>query len=123
MKLIRLATLAGIVGITMVSLSAADIDGKWKGQLPGRDGNMRDIAFDFKSDGTILGGTMQGFRGEVPITEGKIENGVIRFKVTLNLAGNSMAMNYEGAQTGSELRMKMANADSPRSVEFLLKKQ
>ena len=123
MKLIRLATLAGIVGITMVSLSAADIDGKWKGQLPGRDGNMRDIAFDFKSDGTILGGTMQGFRGEVPITEGKIENGVIRFKVTVNLAGNSMAMNYEGAQTGSELRMKMANADSPRSVEFLLKKQ
>ena len=123
MKLIRLATLAGIVGITMASLSAADIDGKWKGQLPGRDGNMRDIAFDFKSDGTILGGTMQGFRGEVPITEGKIENGVIRFKVTVNLAGNSMAMNYEGAQTGSELRMKMANADSPRSVEFLLKKQ
>ena len=123
MKLIRLATLAGIVGITMVSLSAADIDGKWKGQLPGRDGNMRDIAFDFKSDGTTLGGTMQGFRGEVPITEGKMDNGVIRFKVTVNLAGNSMAMNYEGAQTGSELRMKMANADSPRSVEFLLKKQ
>ena len=121
MKLIRFAVLAGFVAI--VSLSAADIDGKWKGQLPGRDGNMRDIAFDFKSDGTILGGTMQGFRGEVPITEGKIENGVIRFKVTVNLAGNSMAMNYEGAQTGSELRMKMANADSPRSVEFLLKKQ
>ena len=120
MKHIRFAAL---VGITVLSLSAADIDGKWKGQLPGRDGNMRDIAFDFKSDGTILGGTMQGFRGEVPITEGKIENGVIRFKVTVNLAGNSMAMNYEGAHTGSELRMKMANADSPRSVEFLLKKQ
>ncbi len=120
MKLLRFAVLAGIM---MVNLSAADIDGKWKGQLPGRDGNMRDIAFDFKAEGTTLSGTMQGFRGEVPITDGKIENGVIRFKVTMNLGGTSMAMNYEGAQTGSELKMKMASVGSPRSVEFLLKKQ
>ena len=122
MRLLRFAALAGMIGITMASLSAADIDGKWKGQLPGRDGNMRDIAFDFKADGTTLGGTMQGFRGEVPITDGKIENGVIRFKVTMNLGGTSMEMNYEGTQTGSELKMKMASVGSPRSVEFLLKK-
>ena len=120
MKLLRYALLAGIM---LVNLSAAEIDGKWKGQLPGRDGNMRDIAFDFKADGTNLGGTMQGFRGDVPITDGKIENGGIRFKVTVNLGGTSMAMNYEGAQAGPELKMKMASEGSPRSVEFLLKKQ
>ncbi len=119
MKLLQFAVLAGTL---MGTLFAADVDGKWKGQLPGRDGNMRDIAFDFKASGSTLTGTMQGFRGEVPITDGKIENGSIRFKVSMNLGGNAMVMNYEGLQAGAELKMKMANEGSPRSVEFLLKK-
>lgn len=119
MKLTRLVLL---VTISAISALAADIDGKWKGQLPGRDGNMREISFDFKADGTKLSGSMQGFRGDVPISEGKIENGAIQFKVSTNMGGSPMVMNYQGNLSGSELKMKMASENSPRSVEFQLKK-
>ena len=124
MQLTRLGILtAALLVLTAVSGFAADIDGKWKGQLPGRDGNMREISFDFKANGTNLSGSMQGFRGDVPISEGKIENGAIQFKVALNMGGSAMVMNYQGILSGSELKMKMASENSPRSVEFQLKKQ
>ena len=124
MQLTRLGILtAALLLLTAVSGYAADIDGKWKGQLPGRDGNMREISFDFKANGTNLSGSMQGFRGDVPISEGKIENGAIQFKVALNMGGSAMVMNYQGILSGSELKMKMASENSPRSVEFQLKKQ
>ncbi len=124
MKLNRLVlTLATVLGMTAVSALAADIDGKWKGQLPGRDGNMREISFDFKASGTTLTGSMQGFREEVPISDGKVENGSLQFKVAMNMGGTPMVMNYQGNLAGSELKMKMASENSPRSVEFQLKKQ
>ena len=124
MQLTRLGILtAALLLLTAVSGYAADIDGKWKGQLPGRDGTMREISFDFKANGTSLSGSMQGFRGEVPISEGKIENGAIQFKVALTMGGSAMVMNYQGILSGSELKMKMASENSPRSVEFQLKKQ
>lgn len=106
-----------------MSALAADIDGKWKGQLPGRDGNLREISFDFKANGTVLNGSMQGFREDVPISEGKYEGGSIQFKVAMNMGGTSMVMNYQGNLSGPELKMKMASENSPRSVEFQLKKQ
>ena len=120
MKLTRLAVLAFTMATALV---AADIDGKWKGQLPGRDGNMREISFDFKADGTALTGSMQGFRGEVPISEGKIESGAVLFKVSMNMGGTAMVMHYSGNLGSGDLKMKMATEGSPRSVEFLLKKQ
>ena len=124
MKLTRLGVLTvALLAMTAISGFAADIDGKWKGQLPGRDGNMREISFDFKANGTNLNGSMQGFRGDVPISDGKIENGAIQFKVALNMGGSAMVMNYQGILSGSELKMKMASENSPRSVEFQLKKQ
>lgn len=124
MKLNRLVlTIATVLGMTAVSALAADIDGKWKGQLPGRDGNMREISFDFKVSGTTLTGSMQGFREEVPISEGKVENGSLQFKVSMNMGGTPMVMNYQGNLAGSELKMKMASENSPRSVEFQLRKQ
>ena len=124
MNLTRLGVLkVALLALTSISAIAADIDGKWKGQLPGRDGNLREISFDFKANGTNLNGSMQGFRGDVPISDGKIENGAIQFKVSLNMGGSPMVMNYQGMLAGSELKMKMATESSPRSVEFQLKKQ
>ena len=123
MKLPSFALLLVGTLLAVTSVFAADIDGKWKGQLPGRDGNLREISFDFKANGTSLTGSMQGFRGEVPISEGKIENGTVQFKVSMNMGGSAMVMSYQGVLAGSDLKMKMASENSPRSVEFQLKKQ
>ena len=118
----KLARLIFLVAFTAILAMASDIDGKWKGQLPGRDGNMREISFDFKADGAKLSGSMQGFRGDVPISDGKIENGAIQFKVSTSMSGSPIVMNYQGNLSGTELKMKMASENSPRSVEFQLKK-
>ena len=120
MKLFRSITLVALMAFYA---QAADIDGKWKGQLPGRDGNIREIAFDFKADGTTLSGSMKGFREDVPITDGKISGSEIQFKVSMKIGGSAFAISYQGVLADADLKMKMANENSPRSVEFLLKKQ
>ena len=119
MKLLRFAVLAATM--TLAALGA-DVTGKWKGQMAGRDGNMRDVSFDFKAAGTELTGSMSGVRGDVAISNGKIDGANVKFTVMLEMNGNSFKMNYEGTVDGAELKMKMSNERSPRAVEFLLKK-
>ena len=101
---------------------AADIDGKWKGNAPGRDGNTREIGFDFKTDGAKLSGSMMGPMGEVPISEGKVEGSDVSFKVVLEFNGNSMSMSYTGKLDGTELKLKMQREGAPRAMEMTLKK-
>lgn len=101
---------------------AADIDGKWKGNAPGRDGNTREIGFDFKADGAKLSGSMMGPMGEVPISEGKVEGSDVSFKVVLQFNGNSMSMSYTGKLEGTELKLKMQREGAPRAMEMTLKK-
>lgn len=101
---------------------SADIDGKWKGTAPGRDGNTREIGFDFKADGAKLSGSMMGPMGEVPISEGKVDGGDVSFKVVLEFNGNSMSMSYSGKLEGTELKLKMQREGVPRAMEMTLKK-
>ena len=119
MRFVKIAVLAATL---LGSAFAADVTGKWKGQMAGRDGNMRDVAFDFKVNGSELTGSMSGARGDVAISDGKVDGSGIKFTVTLEMNGNAFKMNYAGAIEGAELKMKMSNAGSPRAVEFLMKK-
>ncbi len=109
--------------LALVSVSlAADISGTWKGQRPGRDGNMMDVVFTFKADGeTLTGSTMMRDR-EVPISEGKISGDDISFVIKMEFGGNTMKMNYTGKVSGNEIKMKSQREGSERVTEFTLKK-
>ena len=45
-----------------VAAFAADVTGKWTAQVPGRDGQTREVTYNLKADGSTLTGTHPGFR-------------------------------------------------------------
>ena len=42
-----------------IAAFAADVTGKWVGQVPGRDGQMRETTLNLKADGSNLTGTVK----------------------------------------------------------------
>jgi hypothetical protein len=86
------------------SAFAADVNGKWTAQMPGRQGNTMEVTFNFKADGSTLTGTMSNPRGEVPIQEGKIDGDNISFSQTFERGGNSMKILYKGKVSGDTIQ-------------------
>ncbi|MBI2690042.1 MAG: hypothetical protein HYX27_27365 [Acidobacteria bacterium] len=103
-KLFSMVSMAAI--FTLVA-AAADVTGKWIAQVPGRDGQTREVVYNLKADGAKLTGTMSGPQGaEIAITDGKVEGDNIAFSVKLEFNGNSMVRNYSGIVSGDEIKMK-----------------
>src|SRR2546426_5049006 len=72
-------------------LSASDLTGIWNGQIPGRNGEMQDIAFKFTQNRTTLGGKLYSDYQSTPISEGKISGDQINFVVIApEQAGNQI---------------------------------
>jgi len=67
-KLLPLAIFFSLVAL------AADIGGKWIAQIPGRDGQTREVVYQFRVDGDKLTGTMTGPQGaDIAISDGRID--------------------------------------------------
>jgi hypothetical protein len=108
--------------LASVAMLGADVSGKWKGSMPGRDGNTRDVSFNFKADGSKLSGTMMGPMGrETEISDGKVDGDNISFNVKLDLNGTAMTIVYTGKVKGEEIDMKSQREGAPRSTEFTVK--
>lgn len=56
------------------ALSAADLSGIWTGQIPTRNNEMQDVAFQFQQKGTTISGKLYGDYRSSPIVEGKVES-------------------------------------------------
>ena len=80
---------------------AADIDGKWAGEIVGQ--NM-EIAFTFKAEGTTLTGVHIVNGQETPIEDGKIDGNNISFTVTLDFGGETK-IPHKGTISGDEIKM------------------
>ena len=91
---------------------AADIDGKWAGEIVGQ--NM-EIAFTFKADGTKLTGVHIVNGTETPIEEGKIDGNNISFTVTLNM-GEEMKILHKGTISGDEIKMTYEMMGQPGEI-------
>jgi hypothetical protein len=70
------------LGLLLTLAMAADISGKWTGDMPGRGGDTTLTTFTFKVDGEKLTGTVAGAQGEMPIQEGKVAGSQISFSTT-----------------------------------------
>jgi hypothetical protein len=84
---------------------AADVNGKWTAQVPGRGGQTREQTFTFKAEGEKLTGTVSGMQGDNPISDGKISGDEISFTVKLNFQGNEVTLLYKGKVSGDEIKM------------------
>ena len=83
---------------------AADVNGKWIAQVPGREGQTRETTFNFKVEADKLTGTVSGRQGDTPFTDGKINGDEISFTVTASFGGNEIKFHYKGKIAGDEIK-------------------
>lgn len=117
--MIRMACSVGLLlGLAM----AADIAGKWTGDMPGRGGDTTATTFNFKVDGEKLTGTMTGPQGDIPLQEGKVAGSQISFSTTLDFGGNTVKILYKGTMTGDQMKMTRERDGSGQPREFTIKR-
>jgi hypothetical protein len=128
----KLALAAVVFALGSVTALAADFNGKWTADVPGRNGNTQTLTFDFKVDGANLTGKVTTMRGDMDISNGKIDGDNISFDVVLNFNGNSVTQSYKGmAQPDGTIKFTRSmsggmggggNGGTPRPpVEFTAK--
>lgn len=125
MKKLGLAVL--FFTLSSVAALAADFNGKWSADVPGRNGNTQTLTFDFHVDGSTLTGKVTTMRGDTDITNGKVDGDNISFDTVMSMGGNSMTMSYMGKADGDTIKFSRSMAGGGGGggrppVEFVAKK-
>ena len=115
---VRLFSAAVVCMLTAVPALAADVAGKWIGQVPAAQGQAESvITFIFKVDGDNLTGTINNSQqpGDVELKEGKVTGDDITFSLTRNIGGTDMKVVWKGKIAGDEIKFtrSVAGAAGP----------
>src|SRR6478672_9298077 len=100
----RLIVTLALLLCASFSALAADVNGKWTAQVPGRQGQAREQSFNFKVEGDKLTGTISGRQSDVAIADGKVSGDTISFTVKMERGGNSVEQKYTGTVAGDEIK-------------------
>ncbi len=96
---------------------AADVDGRWSGEVPtfggfggGQGGGQAQpmvLTFGFKADGETLTGYNEpaGMGMQVPIREGIIKGNKIWFLLDVNMGPSKMVFRYKGKVKGDKIKL------------------
>ena len=122
MKRLRIVWVMVLAALVVSAVLAADVSGKWVAQVPGRDGQTREVVFNLKADGDQLTGTVTTPRGERQISEGKVSGDEISFAQVLEFNGNQMKLLYKGKVAGGEIKFTRQREGGERSQEFTARK-
>ncbi|MGD0682828.1 MAG: hypothetical protein ABR990_12350 [Terracidiphilus sp.] len=95
-----------------VTLLAADFNGKWTATVESPRGTQT-LTFDFHVDGAKLTGTVTTPRGDMPISDGKIDGDNISFAQVMNRDGNEFKMTYTGKIDGDTIKFTRQAGDRP----------
>ena len=128
----KLLTMTTLLLALAFGAFAADVSGKWTGQVQGRNG-AQDVTVTLKADGAKLTGTVLGGGGgrggggapqAREISDGKVDGANISFTVKVENNGQTRVTNYTGTLSGDELKMKQTREgqNGPQSSEFTLKR-
>ena len=105
MKSLRLmTTVAAAVLLTTALAFARDPTGSWKWTIPGRDGQPREITLKLALKDAQLTGSISGFRGDDPISNGTFKEDQIAFSVVRAVNGNSFEQKYQGKLDGDTIK-------------------
>ena len=91
------------------SAVAADLNGKWKGDLMAPGGNTLETTLVFKVDGEKLTGTVTNMYGEEQITEGTVKGDDISFIILAG--GGQFKLVYKGKLDGDQLKFTVTIVD------------
>jgi hypothetical protein len=114
--------LVAVLFLALGSLAAvaADFNGKWTAEVQGRNGTQT-LTFDFHVTGAALTGKVTTPRGDMDITNGKVDGDNISFDQTMNMNGNAMTMSYTGKADGDTIKFSRKAGDRP-ATEFVAKR-
>jgi hypothetical protein len=98
----QLFSTIALMGLFTIGALAADVTGKYTGEIPGGRGPQA-MTFDLKADGTTLTGTVTNPRGEQKIENGKIDGDTITFTTTMTMGDNTMTQKYTGKVSGDSI--------------------
>jgi hypothetical protein len=121
----RLALISLALALIAATVAwAADVNGKWTAQVPGRQGNAQETTFTFKVEGDKLTGTMSGRQGDTPIADGKISGDEISFSVTRERQGATIKQLFKGKVAGDEIKFTRTTegGQGNQPVEFTAKR-
>lgn len=119
----RLLLALALWGACASVVLAADVNGKWVAQVPGRNNQAMEVTFTFKADGEALTGATSTARGETPIAEGKISGDEISFTQTMQFGENKVKLLYKGKVSGDEIRFtRQREGGQGRAQEFTAKR-
>ena len=113
---------AAMAILLVMTAAAADVAGKWVGNMPTRDGQTRETTFEFKASGDTLTGTMSGPQGAIDIKDGKISGGDLSFKVSFDAGGNTIVLLFKGTVSGDQIKFTRKREGADQSQEFTAKK-
>ena len=113
---------AAMAILLVMTAAAADVAGKWVGNMPTRDGQTRETTFEFKASGDTLTGTMSGPQGAIEIKDGKISGGDLSFKVSFDAGGNTIVLLFKGTVSGDQIKFTRKREGADQSQEFTAKK-
>ena len=106
----RIFVFGAIVLLALVAAaSAADLNGKWKGDMKMPDGGSLEISFNFHVDGEKLTGTVANTYGEEQITEGSVKGDAIAFIIMAG--GGQFKLTYIGQVVGEYIMFHVTIGD------------
>ena len=119
----KLGTTILFFALGSMTALAADFNGKWTADVPGRNGNTQTLTFDFHVDGATLTGTITTPRGDTAISNGKVDGDNISFDQVRNFNGNSFTISYKGTADGDTIKFtRTFNGGDRPPQEFVAKR-
>jgi len=92
----RASLLIVFLGFLAATLGAADVGGKWIGDVNTPDGQSISLTFTFKLDGGKVTGTVTGPTGDIDISDGKIDGETLQFGLSVDAGGQQMVFKCTG---------------------------
>jgi hypothetical protein len=105
----RTAKRALVFLFSAASLLAADLNGKWKGDLKRPGGDDLETTLVFKVEGEKLTGTVTNMYGEEQIIEGTVKGEDIAFIILAG--GGQFKLVYKGKTEGDHLKFTVTVGD------------
>jgi hypothetical protein len=112
-----------LLAATLLSLAAvliaADVTGKWKGQI---GDNGRETIFTLKADGSNVTGTMSDSEGKDRPLKGTIKGNDISFTVDSEWQGSPVKLLVKGTVADDEMKLDISSENGEWSTSVTAKR-
>jgi len=100
--------------LVVSSAWAADLNGKWVGQVQEKGGEPRDISFDFKVAGALNG----------PILNGRVNGDELSFNLSVGKEDSKRTINFKGKVANGEIKFTATREGGEgRGLEFTARRE